>query len=212
MLETYKVGKDKRFIHISLTHFETATNAPADATATDGEQEFEADIKAVEGEILNQLIHQIDTKEIPQTHFKIKRPFLKKLMMATAVSATAFLAAIIFLLNRNSWTNFVNGITSNWLRNALTFTTYDGFVVAMLGVCSLVVLFAIYNLLKLQHNNNFLRKLSVQGNEIEIFENDEDSFFDKHLNEVLYLFRHTNADAMSLKIWIDIIPIKFLKN
>ena len=41
-----------------------------------------------------------------------------------------------------------------------------------------------------------LRKLSVQGNEIEIFENDVDSFFDKHLNEVLYLFRNTDANAI----------------
>lgn len=53
-----------------------------------------------------------------------------------------------------------------------------------------------YNLLKLQHNKNLLRKLSVQGNEIEIFENDVDSFFDKHLNEVLYLFRNTDANAI----------------
>lgn len=199
MLETYKAAhKDMRFIHISLAHFETATNTPnnADVDTDDKMQEFEADIKAVEGKILNQLIHQIDTKKIPQTHFKIKRPLAKKLMAASAVAITAFFAMIIFLFNRNTWINFANGIVSDWLRNVLKLTTFDGFVVAILGICSLIVLYGIYSLLKLQHNKNFLRKLSVQGNEIEIFENDDDSFFDKHLNEVLYLFRHTTADAI----------------
>lgn len=197
MLETYKaIHKEMRFIHISLAHFETATNTSADVTTDDKKQEFEADIKAVEGKILNQLIHQIDTKKIPQTHFKIKRPFPQRLMVVSATTVTMFLAGILFLFNRNSWVGFVNGITADWLKSTLTFTTFDGFVVAMLGICSLIVLYGIYNLLKLQHNKNFLKKLSVQGNEIEIFENDEDSFFDKHLNEVLYLFRHTEADAI----------------
>lgn len=197
MLETYKTShSNKRFIHISLAHFETATNTPVDNAPTDNKKEFEADIKAVEGKILNQLIHQIDTKEIPQTHFKIKRPFPKNLMVVSAVVVTAFLVMMIFLFNKSTWISFVNGLTSDQLRYALKFSTSEGFVIAILGTCILISLYAIYSLLKLQHNKNILRKLSVQGNEIEIFENDEDSFFDKHLNEVLYLFRHTEADAI----------------
>lgn len=197
MLETYKAAhKDKRFIHISLAHFETATSTSTDVDTDEKEQVFEADIKAVEGKILNQLIHQIEAKEIPQTHFKVKHPFPQKMMTASAAAITMFLAMVIFLFNRNTWVTFVNGSASDWLRKALKFTTFDGFAVAILCICILIVFYGIYNLSKLQHNKNFLRKLSVQGNEIEIFENDDDSFFDKHLNEVLYLFRHTNADAI----------------
>lgn len=36
----------------------------------------------------------------------------------------------------------------------------------------------------------------MQGNEIEIFEDKEDSYFDKYLNEVLYLFENTEADVI----------------
>ena len=36
-------------------------------------------------------------------------------------------------------------------------------------------------------NRNIFRKISLQGNEIEIFEEQDDSYFDKYLNEVLYL-------------------------
>lgn len=197
MLETYKhAHKDKRFIHISLAHFETARSTPLVNENDEKNQVFEADIKAVEGKILNQLIHQIDTKEIPQTHFKIKRPFPPKTTTASAAAITVFFAMVIFLFNRNTWIGFINGTATDWLKNALMFTTLEGFAVALLGIGIFIVFCGIYNLLKLQHNKNIMKKLSVQGNEIEIFEEDEDSFFDKHLNEVLYLFRNTNADVV----------------
>lgn len=45
----------------------------------------------------------------------------------------------------------------------------------------------LYNLLNIQTNKNIFKKINVQGNEIEIFEDSQNSYFDKYLNEVLYL-------------------------
>lgn len=45
-------------------------------------------------------------------------------------------------------------------------------------------------------NKNVFRKLNLQGNEIEIFEESDDSYFDKYLNEVLYLFENADADVI----------------
>lgn len=42
----------------------------------------------------------------------------------------------------------------------------------------------------------FFSKLNLQGNEIEIFEESDDSYFDKYLNEVLYLFENADADVI----------------
>jgi len=42
----------------------------------------------------------------------------------------------------------------------------------------------------------FFRKLNLKGNEIEIFEESDDSYFDKYLNEVLYLFENVDADVI----------------
>ncbi len=50
-----------------------------------------------------------------------------------------------------------------------------------------LVSFVVYGLIKLQKNKNIFRKLNLKGNEIEIFEESDDSYFDKYLNEVLYL-------------------------
>lgn len=43
---------------------------------------------------------------------------------------------------------------------------------------------------------NVFRRISLQGNEIEIFEEQDDSYFDKYLNEVLYLFENVEADVI----------------
>lgn len=56
--------------------------------------------------------------------------------------------------------------------------------------------FFIYGLIKIQKNKALFRKFSLQGNEIEIFEESEDSYFDKYLNEVLYLFENADADVI----------------
>ena len=69
ILETYKKNNDnKKFIHISLAHFENPDN----------EKERELDIKEsiLEGKILNQLIHQIPSENIPQTNFKVKKKLI----------------------------------------------------------------------------------------------------------------------------------------
>lgn len=36
----------------------------------------------------------------------------------------------------------------------------------------------------------------MQGNEIKIFEESDDSYFDKYLNEILYLFKNADSDVI----------------
>ena len=130
MLKTYKAAnEDKKFIHISLAHFETAINlsiesddysqgVEVDKKTVEKKipnQQFQADIKCVEGKILNQLI-QIDSKEIPQTHFKIKHPFSSKTMLEISAMLTLFLSFLFFLLNRTAEPSDIFGPSiSRWL-------------------------------------------------------------------------------------------------
>lgn len=66
----------------------------------------------------------------------------------------------------------------------------DGIVIIVL------ISLLIYKLLSIQKNKNIFRKLNLQGNEIEIFEENNESYFDKYLNEVLYLFENTDSDVI----------------
>ena len=75
MIETYKRSHaNKVFLHISLAHFEPASDEGQRANEP---QNGSANKNVLEGKILNQLIHQISTKSIPQTNFRIKRTVSK---------------------------------------------------------------------------------------------------------------------------------------
>lgn len=68
-------------------------------------------------------------------------------------------------------------------------------------IISIIVILAItylyiYKILYAQKLETFLKRINVQGNEIEIFENEDSSYFDKYLNEVLYVFENVDADCI----------------
>ncbi|MDD6849443.1 MAG: hypothetical protein PUD54_02980 [Veillonellaceae bacterium] len=44
--------------------------------------------------------------------------------------------------------------------------------------------------------NKFLKKFKFDSAEIELFQNEDASYFDKYLNDVLYLFEQSNAEAI----------------
>ena len=65
LIETYKIKyPKKRFLHISLAHFESPEVKSDSSTYNEA---------VLEGKILNQLIHQIDADKIPKTNFKVKQ-------------------------------------------------------------------------------------------------------------------------------------------
>lgn len=84
----------------------------------------------------------------------------------------------------------------NWLKSILSLFTHPyALIVDGLLIVGLIS-FIIYRLINVQKNKNIFRKLNLQGNEIEIFEESNDSYFDKYLNEVLYLFENADANVI----------------
>ncbi len=181
-----KKHRDLRFLHISLAHFKS----------TDQEDETEVKESVLEGKILNQLIHQISSDKIPQTNFRVKKTIKSKSIIKKTVEVGFLLVAIIYFAFFDLWKGYVSALPDNWLKSILELSTHqyalmiDGFI-----IIGLLCLF-IYGLVKIQKNKNVFRKLNLQGNEIEIFEESDDSYFDKYLNEVLYLFENADADVI----------------
>lgn len=74
VIKTYEnLNKDKKFIYISLANFEQVHNKSYEEKSYEEDKANEEKNKKkkngneLEGKILNQLIHQIDPKRIPQT-------------------------------------------------------------------------------------------------------------------------------------------------
>lgn len=187
VLASYKKKHpDKEYMHISLAHFEEESHV---------RQKDNGGESILEGKVINQLIHQLSLDKVPQTNFKIKRKVERTTIFWNAVFITLFLASALFIMFHNEWVDYVNSL-STLLRTILKFTQYNGTM--LFSVVTLIALsfVFIYEIVKAQKNKRFLKKLNFQGNEIEIFEDKDDSYFDKYLNEVLYLFENCNVDAI----------------
>ena len=175
-----------RFLHISLAHFQSS------------EPDEKANVKesVLEGKILNQLIHQIPSERIPQTNFRVKKRANPHTILIQTLEIVLFLISIIYFVCFDAWRTYVNALPANSI-NLLLLLSVHPCALILDGLLMLVLSsFFIYELISIQKNKNIFHKLNIQGNEIEIFEASDDSYFDKYLNEVLYLFENSDADII----------------
>ena len=217
ILESYKKKhQDNKFLHISLAHFELMdTNTDLsiqnhnDTSKKDPQKTRDKDetlnskdgdniVKesVLEGKILNQLIHQINQKRIPQTNFRVKRRVSSLKLATISLIFVTFSLVLIYMLFFDSWNNYLNSFSAGRIKEILMLTTKNGFRFMSGVFCTLAIIILVYNLTKMQINRGIVKRLSTDKLEIEIFEKTDDSYFDKYLNEVLYLFDRSKADVI----------------
>lgn len=187
VLDSYKKKhSNMHFLHISLAHFKSP----------DQEDETEVKESVLEGKILNQLIHQIPSEKIPQTNFRVKKKVNEKNITKLTIGIVLFFILTLYFIYFDIWKSYVNTLPNNWFKSLLGLSTHQ--YALIVGGLLMVALFsfAVYGLISVQKNRNIFRKLNLKGNEIEIFEESKDSYFDKYLNEVLYLFENADADVI----------------
>lgn len=192
MIETYKkTHSNKVFLHISLAHFESTNDLDKEKKGQAGNFNEE---NVLEGKILNQLIHQIDAKKIPQTNFRVKRTVSKAQSGVQAISILLLCIILLYGYNFNEWKTFVESLVR--LKPFLLWTAKPSTLMIVFGIGVILLGGFIYGVIQIQKNKNIFKKISVNGNEIEIFEQSNDSYFDKYLNEVIYLFEKSGADVV----------------
>ena len=187
VVESYEnKHKEKKFLYISLAHFK-----PIAGDGSDG-----VDETMLEGKILNQLIHQIPVDKIPQTNFRVKKDIGQKDVRNVTLFFCVLLGSAAFISASEKIKSLADELSDGiWKSALLRVTNNDGIILAGLAFCICLAV-GIHYVVKMQINKRLLHKVTVQGNEIEIFENKDDSYFDKYLNEVLYLFEQVDADVI----------------
>lgn len=189
VLASYKAKhSDRKFMHISLAHFQSGQES-------DGSDVHIKD-SILEGKILNQLIHQMPAENIPQTNFRVKKSTGNGVAFCYTAATAIFLLSLLHVVFFNAWSKFVtyipNGINRQFLSLFATSTSR-----LLSGViCFAITCIFIFRVILVQKNKSIFKKLNFQGNEIEIFEESDDSYFDKYLNEVLYLFENVEEDVV----------------
>ena len=163
VLESYKAKHtDHSFVHLSLAHFRTPKQES-------DEPESSVKESVLEGKILNQLIHQIPSEKIPQTNFRVKKDINLGYLIWLTVLTSLFVGSIAFLLSYQRATAYITGLPDNWIENILSvlFDPFAPIFAALICViCSVAIIFL---LIRAQKNKNIFRKISLQGNECEIF-------------------------------------------
>ena len=183
VIESYKKKHpDKKFLHLSLAHFQALNDGSLEDNNSEDNTKMTVQEDAeniIEGKILNQLIQQIPAEKIPQTNFRIKKSIDWKEPTFISAILCLFIALFLYCTKFEEWRLTINALNDGRLKNILSVSTNSEI-----------------RLVEVQHSKNILRKISVQGNEIEIFADNNDSYFDKYLNEVLYLFQNTDVDGI----------------
>ena len=199
VLESYKKKHSElKFLHISLAHFQSPDLEEETEYADQKDHEEKGRVKesVLEGKILNQLIHQIPSDKISQTNFRVKRKIKRSDIAKSTVIILMLVLMILYFVFFKSWGNYVLSLPDNIFKSILS-CTISQYCLLIGGIILTILLgIVIYGLVKIQKNKNVFRKLNFQGNEIEIFEESNDSYFDKYLNEVLYLFENAEVDAI----------------
>lgn len=199
VIESYKSkNKDKKFLHISLANFES--NRQKDGEEKQENSETKSYIKdkesVLEGKILNQLLHQIDPSKIPQTNFKVKRTESDINIIKVVLMITIFIISTLHILYYSKWSKFIASLSQFYGLRLLLITT-KSISLFLSGIFSITIfVIALFKLIKSQKNKLIFKKFKLNGNEIEIFENRDESYFDKYLNEVIYIFENCNADCI----------------
>lgn len=187
LIESYKKkNPSKTFSHISLSHFISSIEQSDPNTKR----------LALEGKILNQIIHQISPDKIPRTKFKIKKKVFRRNLLTNTLFFLSAGVSFFHIRLFDKWQSYVNTLHSGYIKEILSPTTKQ-YALLVSGPFLMVCLgFIIYKIISAQKSRNIFKKVNIQGSEIEIFEEPNDSYFDKYLNEILYLFENIGTDVI----------------
>lgn len=191
VIETYeKRHKRKKFIHLSLAHFEN------DDTQSNDSATRKKDIRSIEGQLLNQLVNQIPKRYIPETQFIIKQDRKRLYYFLTSFALCLCVFIIYYYSHYAELKDIVLHTQYEWLKTFVLNLIKPDYIIFGLTLLLLLLGIASYKFLICFARKKILRKVNVKGNEIELFNDDKDSFFDKYMNEILYLLEHAKAKGI----------------
>lgn len=170
IINTYEHNYKKKFIHISLSHFDGVKN--------------EEDEDILEKKIVNQLVQQVPSKLIPETRFQVKKEFcLWEAILQTLI--VFILGGLTFyFIKYGDLIEAFNSGKHQWLGKIISTRTLVGTIIAF----SILLISSIVQLIKWQKQNHVISKVVIKGNEMELADNQDDkSYFNRHIDEILYV-------------------------
>lgn len=180
-----KYGEDK-FITLSLTNFNNnEIDLQKNIIIRENKEEN------LESQLINQLIHKIDKKKIKDSRFITNKKVdtkswkYKLSIFDKAIAITLYIiCGVLLSLDDSILKNFFLSKHIDikmWCIDFIFFMSL--FYIPYLS----------YKLVSQIKRNRIFKKIKFYGNEIELFTSDDTSIFDKHTDEILYLFENAGV-------------------
>lgn len=136
VIATYeKKHPDTKFIHISLADFE---EYGASHCGDEKSGISENVVNLLEGKILNQLLHQIHPKYIPQSNFRIKKTDSTAKKGGIVAFCILFIIMLLYTINFKGWSDFVASLPPGPQIFCLSWTTLRSLRIISGLVCFLM--------------------------------------------------------------------------
>lgn len=183
IIKSYEKNNNKKLLYISLAILNENDN-----NDTNNNQDVSPLEERLEKAIVNQIVHQIDPKYIPQSFLKSKK---EKNYFSNAVFMS--IGILLLLLNIPASYNYIaNIIPDTFLLNLIE--KLRGYL--FVGLIAYVMILLYY--IPKKYNFSSIVKIKSEFYEVEANtnENTNNSYFDKHLDDILYCISQSKCDAI----------------
>lgn len=183
IIKSYEDKTNKKLLYISLAILNENDN-----NDTNNNQDVSPLKERLEKAIVNQIVHQIDPSYIPQSFLKSKKE--KNYALNTGF---IFIGILLLLLNIPASYNYIASIIPDtFLLNLIEKLREYLFV----GLIAYVMILLYY--IPRKFNFSSIVKIKSEFYEVEANtnENTNNSYFDKHLDDILYCISQSKCDAI----------------
>lgn len=195
LLDSYETKySNKKFLHISLADYKEndLSSYKENDSSESGKELNVRQINVIEGKIINQLLHQIHPKHVKKSIFKTLSRTPRRIPFLLTVYSVLFFITLSYFLKPN----FLKALVTadkvfGWDAN----TVFSWLFLILLFIGSLTTIWYIVE-------NKTIKSLTIGGknvsSEIDIFSDQSIrvSYFDRYLDDVLYLLNESGADVI----------------
>lgn len=188
LIKSYEKLKKKRFIYISLAHFESKIAGDNDGRLSE---------EYLEKKIINHLLQQVNKRAIRGTSLRTKEKVNKPFLALVSFSTLFAIACGLYLRFSESIKGYIEStdLKNYGLLNSQYLTLW---VASALAIVVFFMLFGSFIWIKRRH---WIKKVVVKDVEFQFNEaNGEKSFFNLNLDEILYVLEAITVSAFFRRV------------
>lgn len=190
LMEEYDESKGFHYLPISLATLDADIEECEKKEIAEGDEYVQTELlnRKIEYSILQQLIYREKAETVPNSRFKRIVHIEKDDLQYYSICGVLFILSFLVVFLPNSINVFYDIFHLVYHKTLITF------------FASLYLLWAIYQIIKYtikSYANSKLNKLNLKDGDIEMKE--ENSIFNKHLDEILYFFQVTQYNVVVIE-------------